>query len=49
MNVAVAAGALWVLWSCFASMLALVRRPHVGVRAGLIVATWFVAVVLSFI
>lgn len=36
------------LWACFASALALVRRPHVGVRAGLIVATWFAAVLLSF-
>jgi CHASE2 domain-containing sensor protein len=37
------------LWACFASVLALVRRPQVGVRAGLIVATWFAAAVLSFI
>jgi hypothetical protein len=36
------------LWACLASALALVRRPHVGVRAGLIVATWLVAVPLSF-
>jgi hypothetical protein len=32
---------------CVASVLALVRRPRVGVRAGLIVATWFAAVMLS--
>jgi hypothetical protein len=37
------------LWACVASVLALVRRPHVGVRAGLIVATWFAAVLLSFL
>jgi hypothetical protein len=37
------------LWACLASALALVPRPHVGVRAGLIIATWFVAVALSFL
>ena len=37
------------LWACVASVLALVRRPHVGVRAGLIVATWFAAALLSFV
>ena len=36
------------LWATVASALALMRRPHVGVRTGLIVATWFVAVALSF-
>ena len=37
------------LWACAASALALVPRPHVGLRGGLIVVTWFAAVVLSFI
>lgn len=36
------------LWACVASVLALVRRPHVGARAGLIVATWFVSMWLAF-
>ena len=36
------------LWACVATALALIRRPHVGVRAGLIAASWFVAVALSF-
>jgi hypothetical protein len=34
------------LWACVASVLALVCRPHVVVRFGLIVATWLAAVVL---
>jgi hypothetical protein len=38
-----------LLWACVASVLALVRRPHVGVRAGAIAGTWLVAVGLAFI
>jgi hypothetical protein len=36
------------LWACVASVLALVRRPYVAVRAGAIVATWIAAVFVSF-
>jgi hypothetical protein len=36
------------LWACVASVLALVSRPHVGVRVGTIVTTWIAAVVVSF-
>jgi hypothetical protein len=37
------------LWACVASVLALVRRPRVGARAGLIAGTWLVAVWLAFV
>ena len=41
---------LWApfLWACVALALALLRRPHAGVRAALIVATGLVAVALAF-